>query len=64
MTVRSGENEKSWFRSDRFTHINDSWFFTTREMTEEGPFVSRQEAENALMLYIRHVNDTFFKDCV
>lgn len=62
MTVRSGESDKSWFRCDRFTHINDEWFFTTREMTEEGPFSSRQEAENALILYIRHANDLFFKN--
>lgn len=61
MTVRSGESNKSWFRSNRFSHVNDCWFFTTREMTEEGPFFSRQEAENALVLYIRHANDSFFK---
>ena len=56
MDVRSGEKDKTWFRGDRFLHINDKWFFMTRELTQEGPFVSRAEAERELMLYIRHIN--------
>jgi len=57
MSVRVGENNKSWFRSDRMMHVNDKWFFVTRELSEEGPFVSRHEAELVLTLYIRHMND-------
>ena len=56
MDVRSGENVKTWFRGDRFLHINDQWFFMTREQTQEGPFSSRQEAERELNYYIRHMN--------
>ena len=52
MKVRSGEKQKGWFRSNRFLQINGDWFFITREMTEEGPFYSKQEAENASINYI------------
>jgi len=61
MNVRTGEANKGWFRSERFLHVNDQWFFTTREMTEEGPFVSKQDAEMELLLYIRHVNDALLR---
>lgn len=57
MVVRAGEKDKNWFRCERMLHVNDQWYFTTREMTEEGPFSSRKEAELELHLYIRHVND-------
>lgn len=62
MTVRTGESIKNWFRSDRYMHVNDQWFFITREMTEEGPYGSKSEAEMELALYIRHSNDALFKD--
>jgi hypothetical protein len=62
MSVRIGETDKRWFRSGRFTHVNNKWFFTTREFTEEGPFASKQEAEMELLLYIRHANDTLYED--
>jgi hypothetical protein len=56
MDVRLGEKNKTWFRGDRFLHINDKWFFMTREHTQEGPFSSRGEAERELNYYIRHMN--------
>ena len=62
MSVRTGETDKRWFRSERFTHVNDQWFFTTREMTEEGPFESKQDAAMELILYIRYCNDSLYKD--
>lgn len=62
MTVRSGETDKSWFRCERITHVNDQWFFITREYTEEGPFTSKHDAEMELLLYIRHMNDALYKD--
>ena len=61
MDVRTGEADKRWFRSERFTHVNDEWFFTTREFTEEGPFSSKQDAEMELLLYIRHANDALYE---
>jgi len=56
MNVRIGENTKTWFRSDRFLHINDKWYFITREQTQEGPFDSREEAERELYYYIGRQN--------
>ncbi len=62
MTVRSGESDKTWFRGERIMHVNDKWYFLTREMTQEGPFSSRHEAEMELNLYIRHVNDSLYNN--
>ena len=64
MSVRIGEIDKRWFRSDRISHVNDQWFFTTREFTEEGPFSSKQDAEMELLLYIRYANDSLYKHSV
>ncbi|WP_020410425.1 DUF6316 family protein [Hahella ganghwensis] len=60
MAVRSGEAERPWFRSDRFIHTADGWYFVTRENTQEGPFTTMREAENELNLYIRYANDSFY----
>ncbi|MBD3643620.1 MAG: DUF6316 family protein [Alcanivorax sp.] len=43
------------FRSDRFFTEGSQWYFATRENTVEGPFISREEAENGLMLYLRDI---------
>jgi len=56
MSVRQGENTKTWYRSDRVLHINDKWFFLTREQTQEGPFDTHAEAERELNYYIRSIN--------
>ena len=55
MEVRCGEEDKTWFRSERFLRIGDGWYFLTRENTQEGPFASRQEAERELYYYIRQM---------
>lgn len=56
MQYRNGESsEKSWYRSDRFFSMNGQWFFSTREHIDMGPFISRQEAEIELAVFIRHV---------
>ncbi|WP_166269683.1 DUF6316 family protein [Marinobacter caseinilyticus] len=51
--VRQGEEQKNWFRSNRFTVINGQLFFQTREGKFEGPFENDIEAELDLMLYLR-----------
>lgn len=61
MHVRAGEENRQWFRSDRYLHVNDHWYFITRENTQEGPFNSRREAEQELTLYIRHINDALYR---
>ncbi|MEE8056808.1 MAG: DUF6316 family protein [Pseudomonadales bacterium] len=55
MDYRDGENEGTFFRTDRFYCINCQWFFTTREGEELGPFETHEEAEVELMLYIRSI---------
>ncbi len=60
MLVRAGEIKKTWFRSDRFFHTDNGWFFITRENTQEGPFYSQKEAESELTLYIRHLNEDIY----
>lgn len=64
MTVRGGENQKTWFRTDRIQNVNNQWYFMTRESTQVGPFGSRREAELELNLYIRHANDHFYQQLI
>ena len=59
MENRCGEEVKSHFRTDRFLQVNNHWYFITRELTQEGPFDNKTEAENELNLYLRHANDEF-----
>jgi uncharacterized protein DUF6316 len=56
MRTRTGEAARPWFRSERYYHTGDGWWFMTRENTELGPFGSQNEAENELVLYIRQIN--------
>lgn len=56
MRIRVGEDKKSWFRTERYYHTNDGWWFLTREHSEKGPFESQLEAEKELLLYIRKKN--------
>jgi len=55
MSTRLGEAEKNWFRCGRYSHVNNEWFFMTREMTQEGPFSSKLDAKLGLLLYVNHV---------
>ena len=50
--VREGEDDKFWFRSDRFFSVDSQWYFTTREQRDVGPFGTRADAEHGLMLFI------------
>ncbi|NVJ61606.1 MAG: hypothetical protein HWE27_14515 [Gammaproteobacteria bacterium] len=52
MRVRDGELKKTWFRVDRIFHTNSGWFFITRENTQEGPYLSHNEAESELNVYL------------
>jgi len=56
MRIRSGEAVRPWFRSERYYHTGEGWWFMTREKDELGPFGSQNEAENELVLYIQQVN--------
>ena len=58
MDHREGDDaKKAWFRSERFFAEGNKWYFTTRENTIEGPFDSRADAEQELMLYLRNLRE-------
>jgi hypothetical protein len=59
---RKGEppGGRAFFRSDRFVQTNGSWYFTTRESIDVGPFGSRDaavRASEALIVLLRDVVD-------
>ena len=41
---------KTIFRSDRICRVNGEFYFNTREGTQEGPFETREAAEQELSL--------------
>ncbi|WP_045855730.1 DUF6316 family protein [Teredinibacter purpureus] len=56
MAVRNGEiDEKVWYRNERFFCVDGSWFFSTREGTEIGPYTTRLGASNGLQLYVHYM---------
>lgn len=57
MGKREGDDNKTFFNSDRFFNEGGKWFFTTREGQLMGPFDSRKDAEQELMLYLRNLEE-------
>jgi len=53
MQHRAGENSPIPFRNQRYFCANGVWFFETRGGKQLGPFVSKQEMEAELMMFIR-----------
>ena len=53
---RVGEDDKFWFRSDRFFKVETQWYFTTRENLDVGPFVTRKDAVHGLELFINCIH--------
>lgn len=49
---RKGEATGHPFRSERMFSIGHEWFYATREGVDQGPFLSREQAENALSNFI------------
>jgi hypothetical protein len=56
---RKGEppGGRAHFRSDRFIQTNGSWYFTTREHIDVGPFRSRDAAVRASEILIAQLRD-------
>ena len=50
--VRSGEELRRHFRSDRVFKADGFWYFNTREQQRIGPFASPDEAHDALARYV------------
>ncbi|BFM08534.1 DUF6316 family protein [Halioxenophilus aromaticivorans] len=55
MNVREGEQERAWYRSDRFFKVNGEWYFSTREKIDVGPFTSRENASQGLSLFVENM---------
>lgn len=51
-TKREGETKNTHSRSDRFFQHQGHWFFKTREGEQVGPFLSRSEAQYALLFFV------------
>ena len=52
MMRKTDERERTVFRTDRFFMSDGTWFFTTREGGNLGPFKSHEAAEEALVQYL------------
>jgi hypothetical protein len=60
---RKGEDETELrFRTDRFIHNGDKWYYETREGKTEGPFPTKPAAEEHLRNYVKMVNSGWWND--
>lgn len=60
---RQGDKEKATrFRSDRFIHNGEKWYYETREGTTEGPFPTMPAAEEHLRNYVNLLNSGWWND--
>ena len=56
---REGEEDQPMsFRAHRLFSSGNSWYFNTREEVDQGPFLSREMAEQAITKYIEDLNNT------
>jgi len=46
------ENKSKSYRSGRFYIVADEWFFSVRESEDQGPYSSKQMAEESLKNYL------------
>jgi len=54
---RKGEDAKQIrFRANRLFSSGTAWYFSTREGKEHGPFMSKENAQNAIIEFIRQVS--------
>lgn len=50
--VRQGESRFTRFRTNRYFVQNNGWFFNTREGNCQGPFQTREQAEQRVFQYV------------
>jgi hypothetical protein len=57
MTIdfRQGESGNIPFRSGRFYNIDSQWYFSSREQSDIGPFHNKEEAHQALAIYLNDI---------
>ena len=54
---RDGEDTKQIrFRASRLFSSDAAWYFSTREGKERGPFMSKENAQTAIIDFIRQVS--------
>ncbi len=49
---RSGESENIPFRTGRFYNVGSMWYFSSREQTDLGPYLTKEDAIQALATYL------------
>ncbi|MDX1285643.1 MAG: DUF6316 family protein [Draconibacterium sp.] len=49
---RKGEQATPHFRSGRFYSIANEWYFSVREQQDQGPFPTKESAEENLKIYL------------
>ena len=49
---REGEEINPQFRSGRFYSIANEWYFCVREQQDQGPFPTKETAEDNLKTYL------------
>ncbi len=52
---RSGESENIPFRTGRFYNVGSSWYFSSREQADLGPYQTKEEAKQALATYLHNI---------
>lgn len=59
---KGDQDQRPRFRTDRFIHNQEKWYYETREGTTEGPFRTRLEAEEHLRNYVKLINSGWWND--
>ena len=49
---RSGDDQHTHFRSGRFYSVANEWYFCIREKEDQGPFPTKDLAEDHLKTYL------------
>ena len=52
VSKRSGDRHESRYRTGRFYSVDDEWFFSVREVGEQGPYFNKLSAEIGLKMYL------------
>ena len=49
---RSGDAREFPYRTGRFYSVDNEWFFSVREVAEQGPYFSKLSVEIGLKMYL------------
>ncbi len=64
MRIRENEQEKVWFRTDRFIQEGNDWYYFKRGGAREGPFSNRGVAIHHLEMQLQLEKSKFLTDNV